>query len=146
MRAVTEDRAVDIRNPHAVRPWQHVLEPLDGYMCLVEKLWGNGSKYGGGWNFGPNYEGCKSVAWILSTLGSLLKGGIRYDADESDNPHEASYLKLDCSKAGTLLNWEPKLDLNATLEMVVEWYEGYFNKENIRELSERQLTWYENME
>jgi len=146
MQAVMEDRSVHIRYPHAVRPWQHVLEPLDGYMCLIERLWKNGSKYGGGWNFGPGDEGCKPVSWILSTLDSLWKGGVSWNADEADNPHEASYLKLDCSKSRTLLGWAPKLDLMATLELVVEWYEGYVGKQNMRVLAGSQISRYESME
>ncbi len=145
MQAVMEGRSVAIRNPHAVRPWQHVLEPLDGYLCLLEKLWENGSKFAGGWNFGPNDESCKPVSWILSTLNGLWMGGVRGVTDKTDNPHEASYLKLDCSKAGTLLGWTPKLDLGAALAMVVDWYEGYVDKKNMRDFSERQIARYESM-
>lgn len=146
MRSAMENSSVAIRNPHATRPWQHVLEPLDGYMCLVEKLWENGDKYGGGWNFGPSNEGCKPVSWILSNLHSLWKGGVMYDADEADNPHEANFLQLDCSKARTLLGWTPKLELMGALEMVVEWYEGYVEKQNMRDLATRQIVRYESME
>ncbi|MEA3547251.1 MAG: CDP-glucose 4,6-dehydratase [Thermodesulfobacteriota bacterium] len=146
MQAVMEDRSVEIRYPHAVRPWQHVLEPLDGYMCLIERLWKNGSQYGGGWNFGPSDEDCKPVSWILSTLDSLWKGGVSWNADEADNPHEANYLKLDCSKSRTLLGWAPKLDLMETIELVVEWYEGYVGKQNMRVLAGRQISRYESME
>jgi len=145
MAAVLGGHPVEIRNSHAVRPWQHVLEPLDGYLCLIEKLWENGPTFSGGWNFGPNDESCKPVSWILSTLKNLWKGGVMDVVDDAENPHEANYLKLDCSKARTLLRWEPKLDLTDALGWVVEWYEGYLNKENISNLSERQIARYESM-
>ncbi|MGB3209931.1 MAG: CDP-glucose 4,6-dehydratase [Desulforhopalus sp.] len=147
MRAVMQGKAVNIRYPHAVRPWQHVLEPLDGYLRLIEKLWEDGKGFAGGWNFGPESSGCKSVSWMLKTLNGLWKGGVKWEIDEnSDNPHEANYLKLDCSKAATKLGWYPRLNLFAALEMVAEWYEGYANNEDMRELSKRQISRYEGLE
>jgi CDP-glucose 4,6-dehydratase len=147
VRAKMKGIPVEIRYPHAVRPWQHVLDPLDGYLSLIERLWEDGKTFAGGWNFGPNDSGCKPVSWILATLNSLWKGGVKWETDQDAvNPHEAHYLKLDCSKAATNIDWHPKLDIGSALTMVVEWYEGHSRKENMRDLSIRQLSRYENME
>ncbi len=147
MRAVVQGKPVTIRFPHAVRPWQHVLEPLDGYLRLIEKLWEEGERFAGGWNFGPESNGCKPVSWILATLNELWKDGVKWEADENMfNPHEAHYLKLDCSKAASLLGWRPKLDLYSALDLVVEWYAGFLSNEDMRELSKRQLARYEDIE
>ena len=145
MRAIMKDRPVAIRNPNAIRPWQHVLEPLDGYLCLVEKLWRHGSKFAEGWNFGPNDESCRPVSWIVANLSRLRSGSIRSEPDSAENPHEAAYLKLDCCKARRLLGWSPKLDLTTALEWIVEWYREYSQSGNMREFSESQILRYENM-
>ena len=143
MRAIMENQPVLIRNPHAHRPWQHVLEPLSGYMCLIKKLWENGEEFTGGWNFGPEDSDCKPVSWIMKNLDHLWDGSINWKLDSADNPHEATYLKLDCSKAKKLLGWFPKLKLATALEWVAEWYSIYFNSKNIREISEKQISRYE---
>ncbi|OEU49514.1 MAG: CDP-glucose 4,6-dehydratase [Desulfobulbaceae bacterium S5133MH15] len=145
MRAITEGRPVVIRNPNAIRPWQHVLEPLDGYLSLVEKLWEQGAEFGEGWNFGPNDEHCRPVSWIMTNLGRLWGGNDRWELDTGGNRHEANYLRLDCSKARSLLGWSAKLDLIAALELVVEWYREYHLYKNMREFSEGQISRYENM-
>lgn len=146
MHGIMIKKQVIIRNPNAIRPWQHVLEPLSGYLCLVEKLWQYGPKFSGGWNFGPKEEFCRPVSWILNKMRALWGDEFCWELDTTDNPHEASFLKLDCSKARSLLSWTPKLDLNTTFELIVDWYQGFFQKTNIRELSEKQIALYEKME
>ena len=96
MRAITHDKPVNIRTQHAIRPWQHVLEPLSGYLMLAQKLFEEGSAFGEDWNFGPNDEDAKPISWVVDqTWGE----GASWVPDVDDHPHEAHYLKLDCSKA-----------------------------------------------
>lgn len=146
MNAIIQSRPVVIRNPSAIRPWQHVLEPLEGYLCLVEKLWEYGPRYAEGWNFGPNDEDCKPVSWIVTNLTRLWATNIEWEIDSGENPHEAAYLKLYCSKAKKLLGWSPKLNINTAIELVVEWYEAFLQKNDMRKFSEGQILRYENME
>jgi len=146
MNAIIQNRPVVIRNPNAIRPWQHVLEPLKGYLCLVENLWEHGTEYAEGWNFGPNDEDCKPVSWIVTNLNHLWATNIEWEIDSNENPHEAAYLKLDCSKAKKRLGWSPKLNLNTAIEFVVEWYEAFLRKSDMRKFSEGQISGYENME
>jgi len=146
MHGILTDKPVVIRNPNAIRPWQHVLEPLSGYLCLAEKLWHYGPKFSGGWNFGPKDECCKPVSWILKKLRALWGDKFCWELDTADNPHEASFLKLDCTKARSMLSWFPKLNQDNTFELIVDWYQGYIQNKNMRELSEKQIALYEKME
>jgi len=147
IKAVAKGQSVEIRYPGAVRPWQFVLEPLDGYLRLIEKLWQDQETYAGAWNFGPSDKSCKPVARILKLMDDLWPGGIKWHSSAADShPHEANFLRLDCGKAATLLDWYPKLSLERTLEFVVAWYENCFREENMRTLSEHQITEYEHME
>lgn len=146
MNAIIQKRPVVIRNPNAIRPWQHVMEPLEGYLCLVEKLWKHGPEYAEGWNFGPNDEDCKPVSWIVTNLTRLWTTNIEWKLDPGETPHEATYLKLDCSKTKHRLGWSPKLNLNTAIELVVEWYEALLRKSDMRKFSESQIIRYENME
>ncbi len=114
-------RPVKIRNPHAIRPWQHVLEPLRGYLTLAERLYTNGPRYAEPWNFGPNDEDAKPVAWIVKNMADFWGNDVSWQIEDGDHPHEATYLKLDISKARTRLNWHPLLPLKQTLEMIIDW-------------------------
>jgi CDP-glucose 4,6-dehydratase len=145
IKAVLNDTTLIIRNPNAVRPWQHVLEPLNGYLVLVEKLWTQGLQFEGGWNFGPIDDDCKPVDWILKTLNGLWEGDIQWELDTAENPSEASFLKVDSSKARNLLGWSTKLSVNQALAWVVEWYQGYLNQQNMRRLSWEQIQRYEEL-
>ena len=144
MQSLANDQQVIIRNPNSIRPWQFVLEPLDGYLTLVERLWTNGAEYAEGWNFGPNENDAQSVSWIVEQLGKLWGTTADWEELPQPYPHEANYLKLDCSKARQKLKWAPKLTLNTTLQWVVEWYQGYDNNENIAALTKNQVTAYQN--
>jgi CDP-glucose 4,6-dehydratase len=145
VRAVINNKTLVIRNPNAIRPWQHVLEPLNGYLVLIENLWTQGSQFEGGWNFGPIDDDCKPVDWILKAMNNLWEGGIQWELDTAENPSEASFLKVDSSKARNLLGWSTKLSVNQALCWVVRWYQGYLNKENMRRLSEEQIQRYEEL-
>lgn len=142
--ALIENRPVIIRNPNGIRPWQFVLEPLSGYLLLAEGLWVRGPRLAQGWNFGPNDEEIRPVSWIVEYLTNLWGEGARWELDSVQHPHEDNYLKLDCSKAKSLLGWSPKLRLSTTLEWIVEWYGGYHHKKIMRHLTEAQITSYEN--
>ena len=146
MNAIMENRPVIIRSPNAIRPWQHVLEPLNGYLCLAEQLWVDGPKFAQAWNFGPNSEDAKTVSWIVEYLTSFWGEGARWELDSAQHPHEDNYLKLDCSKARSLLGWAPKLRLSTALEWIAEWYRGYQQNKDMRSLTEEQITRFENIE
>lgn len=144
IRAATTGSSVKIRNPDAIRPWQHVLEPLNGYLTLAEKLWEHGPEYVGGWNFGPSETSARPVSWVMDRLMENWGDGMKWIGDETDQPHESRYLKLDCSKARTLLGWEPKLDLETSLRMTVEWYrEFYESNGQARQLIDDQIINYQ---
>lgn len=145
MNAFMDNRAVNIRYPNAIRPWQHALEPLRGYLRLAEKLWHHGNKFTGAWNFGPDDQDARSVSWIADYITHLWGGSARWKSDSDPHPHEATYLKLDCSKAKSLLGWSPKLNLTTTLEWIVEWYQAYLQKKDMREITEAEISRYEDM-
>jgi len=139
MKGILEKTPVKIRNPDAVRPWQFVLEPLHGYMLLAEKLWYEGPKFSEGWNFGPDYNDIKSVSWLVEKLSQLWNTQINLEYDKEDFHHEASTLKLDCTKAKQKLGWKPKTDLELGLKLVVEWYKQYELGNDIKEITEQQI-------
>ena len=139
MRGIIECRMIRIRNPHATRPWQHVLEPLRGYLLLAEKLWDNGPEYMEGWNFGPADKDIKSVLWIIEKFRQLWDDDIRWEFYNGDSPHETNYLKLDCSKAKMKLDWVPKTNLELALQWTINWYKQYLQKEDIRKFTEEQI-------
>ncbi|MFB2968451.1 CDP-glucose 4,6-dehydratase [Aerosakkonema sp. BLCC-F183] len=146
MRSFMMGRSVLIRNPHATRPWQHVLQPLSGYLCVAQHLWKYGPEYAEAWNFGPNEEDAKPVIWIVEKLTKLWGNGASWELDAAHHPHEDNYLKLDCSKAKAKLGWQPALSLEQTLEWIVEFYQSYLNKQDIREIVEDQIKRYGNLE
>ena len=125
MRAIAQGMPVKIRNPHAIRPWQHVLEPLSGYLLLAQKLYEEGATYTGGWNFGPCDDDAKPVQWIVEKLTNAWGEGANWLLDGGDHPHEAHYLKLDCSKAKSRLNWYPRWRLDETLIKIIDWQKKY---------------------
>ena len=143
IRATAEGDPVEIRNPGAVRPWQHVLDPLQGYLMLIEHLWAGGSEFSEGWNFGPDRQATVTVLHLIETLSELSAGAIRYRADGSEGPPEAAFLSLDCAKARQRLNWSPKLSLNTALEWTWEWYEDYLRGgTNLQAVTREQIERY----
>ena len=137
--AFEHGRIVNIRNPYAVRPWQHVLEPLRGYLTLSEHMFEHGTSYAEGWNFGPNDEDAKSVEWIVKKMISMWGNDARWQIDSGEHPHESHYLKLDISKARSRLNWHPSLRLNEALALIVEWTKGRREGRNMHQFSLRSL-------
>lgn len=142
IRAVVDKEPVQIRNPHAIRPWQHVLEPLSGYLCLAEKCWSGDSTFSNGWNFGPNDDDAKPVSWVVDRLTQKWGDGARWTLDECVHPHEATYLKLDCSKAKSFLGWQPRWTLEQALDAVVEWNRSYYRGQNVREITAEHIRQY----
>lgn len=133
---------IRIRNPHAIRPWQHVLEPLAGYLSLAEKLHANGAEFAEGWNFGPDESDAKTVEWIVRTLCQKWDGAPGYYIDKGEHPHEATYLKLDCSKAKSRLEWRPKWDLEKTIDCIIEWTKDYKAGKDLRKTCLKQIANY----
>lgn len=144
IRALLQEERIMIRNPHSIRPWQHVLEPLSGYMELAQKLYEDGVNYAEGWNFGPNNIDAKPVGWIVEKLCSKWGGKAAYSIDTGCHPHEAHYLKLDCSKAKTKLNWYPRWSIEQALDKVIEWSLAYQAKADLRALCVEQIHEYDN--
>lgn len=142
LRAIIAGRPVVIRSPHAIRPWQHVLEPLFGYLQLAQKLCEQGVAFGEGWNFGPSDEDAKPVRWIVERLTQQWGEGAAWHLDEGAHPHEAHYLKLDCSKAKARLDWHPRWHLAQTLEMIVAWQRAWLAKEDMRRFTLKQIEQY----
>jgi CDP-glucose 4,6-dehydratase len=133
LKAFEKNEPVIVRNPMSTRPWQHVLEPLSGYLVLAQHLFEEGSNVAEGWNFGPKDEDCKPVSWILDRMVTNWGNGASWELDKNNNPHEAGYLKLDCSKAAMRLNWYPKWNLEHTLESIINWHQQYIAQKNIQE-------------
>jgi CDP-glucose 4,6-dehydratase len=141
--AFQKDKEVHVRNPNAIRPWQHVLDPLSGYMQLAEKLFIDGREYSGPWNFGPRKTDERTVKWVVDRMSQYWGSNASWTHDESDHPHEANYLKLDCSKSHSNLGWEPKWGLDDALLNVIEWYKNKdFDNINHREACMKQIIRY----
>lgn len=142
IKAISAGEVVDIRNPHAIRPWQHVLEPLSGYLLLAERLYMEGIRYAGAWNFGPDDTDAQPVQAIVDRLTSQWGDNARWQLDNGAHPHEATYLKLDCSKARTRLGWRPRWNLNDALDKIVDWYQAAQRHEDMRALTIAQINDY----
>jgi CDP-glucose 4,6-dehydratase len=142
IRAFQAGERVEIRNPHAIRPWQHVLEPLSGYMQLAELLTNKGSEYAEAWNFGPKEEDARPVQWIVEQMAEQWGKNTSWIVGEDDNPHEANHLKLDCTKAHTRLNWHPKWSLSQALLKIVQWHKLEYENCNYKEVCLAQIDDY----
>jgi len=144
LRAFEKDQPVVIRSPNAIRPWQHVLEPLNGYLQLAEALFENPEKYSGGWNFGPDDNGAQTVNWILDRVVSEWPGS-SWKLDESEMVlHEANYLKLDISKAKTELGWSPVWGLKHTIKKIVDWHRCWLKGQDMQEMCFKQIASFSN--
>ena len=131
-----------IRNPLATRPWQHVLEPLSGYLILAQALYEKGSPYAAGWNFGPRDEGNRTVQEVVDLLISGWGDKAGWEKDGSEQRHEANLLKLDCTKARLQLGWTPAWDLETAIQKIIQWQKAYQAKENMQEVSLAQINQY----
>ena len=144
MRAFAAGHPVRIRKPRAIRPWQHVLEPLRGYLAVAESLYENGIRDGESWNFGPDPADAQPVEWVLRELAAAWGGGARWELENGSQPHEAQNLNLDCSKAAARLRWRPQLRLRQALGITVDWYRAKLQGEGMRAFTCRQIRNYAN--
>jgi len=131
LRSFEKSEPVVIRNPKSTRPWQHVLEPLSGYLVLAQKIYNDQNKYSEGWNFGPNEQDVKPVDWILNRMIGKWPNS-SWELDSSSNPHEANFLQLDISKSEFKLGWKPVWELSHTLEKIIDWHQAWLNKEDMQ--------------
>lgn len=142
IRAFESNQAVRIRNPLATRPWQHVLEPLSGYLILAQELYSQRSKFASSWNFGPQDEGNRSVEGVIDMMIERWGGSAKWEKDGAEQPHEANLLKLDCSKAHQILGWKPKWSLETAIEKIVEWQKSFQTELDMRAFSIAQIEEY----
>lgn len=143
--AFSQNRAAEIRNPLAIRPWQHVLEPLRGYLMLAQSLCEVGPAFAEAWNFGPRDHDAQTVGSIASTMAQQWGGNACWSQDEGEHPHEAQYLKLDISKARNRLKWEPKLTLQDALQLVIEWYKHQQSGSDMKAITTTQIRAYQHL-
>lgn len=141
--AFAQGKPAQIRNPHAMRPWQHVLEPLQGYLMLAQRLAQEGPPWAQAWNFGPEDADTRPVSWIADQLARHWGGQAGWVTDDRQHPHEANWLKLDCSKARQQLAWAPRWNLHRALEAIADWQRAWQAGDNMRDVSLRQIAQYE---
>ena len=144
LRAFDRRDPVVVRNPHSTRPWQHVLEPLSGYLSLIEQLWNNGQGFAEGWNFGPKEEDARPVQWIVERMVHAWGQGASWQLGHGDHPHEAHFLKLDISKAGHRLGWHPRWNLETALAKIIQWHQAWAGHEDMRGHCLEQIGQYTN--
>ncbi|GAA5214021.1 CDP-glucose 4,6-dehydratase [Corallincola platygyrae] len=144
LKAFEKGESVIVRNPNAIRPWQHVLEPLSGYLLMAQRLYESGPEFAEGWNFGPNDDDAKPVEHIVNKMVSTWGENVSWQLDGEDHPHEAGYLKLDCSKAKMRLNWAPRWNLDETLERIVRWHKAWLAGEDMRQYTMNEIEDYMN--
>ncbi len=141
LRAMDRGEMLTIRSPHSTRPWQHVLEPLSGYIALAERLHAGGEKFAEAWNFGPVDDDARPVQWIVERLAEM-RGDVKWQLDKALQPHEANYLKLDSSKARNQLHWQPRWRLQTALQKTIEWHDAWKQASNMRSMSLSQIAEY----
>ncbi|WP_109478937.1 CDP-glucose 4,6-dehydratase [Paraburkholderia sp. C35] len=142
LRAIAAGEPVQVRSPRAIRPWQHVLEPLSGYLLLAERLHDEGAAYAEGWNFGPSDTDVRTVEWIVERMTRRWGDGAGWIIDEGDHPHEAAHLKLDSSKARQVLGWTPRWSLDETIHRIVDWHRAWVDGGDMRACTISQIEDY----
>ena len=142
LRALEKGVPVEIRNPFSIRPWQHVLEPLSGYLLLAERLYTEGSAWAEGWNFGPRDEDAKPVQWIVERLCAEWDDKAIWTQQPGEHPHEANYLKLDISKARNRLDWTPRWNLDRALARIIDWHRAWRDGADMRATCLNQISDY----
>jgi CDP-glucose 4,6-dehydratase len=143
VRAFEKNEVLQIRNPMSIRPWQHVLEPLSGYLVLAQKLFENGTNYAGAWNFGPNDEDVCSVKDVITKFTNFYNPIAKWEHDSLEQPHEAHLLKLDCAKANHILGWQPRWNLDLAIQNVANWYKDFAMGKDMQLLSLEQIREYQ---
>lgn len=140
--ALQHKQVVQIRNPYAIRPWQHVLEPLSGYLLLAQSLYTRFQTDAEGWNFGPGDEDACSVQWIVEHICEFWGGGASWSMQPGIHPHEARHLKLDISKARQRLQWQPRWSLETALRYTIDWHRSWLGGKDMKAVSLNQITHY----
>jgi CDP-glucose 4,6-dehydratase len=142
IRALLKGETIRIRNPRAVRPWQHVLEPLRGYLMLAQKLYEDAPRFSEPWNFGPDDADAMPVEWVVAKVCALWGGDASFEVDPGAHLHEALYLKLDCSKTKALLRWRPVWDIEKALDSIVHWARCYKEKQDLQSVCLQEISAY----
>jgi CDP-glucose 4,6-dehydratase len=142
MRSFAAGRPCPIRSPHAIRPWQFVLEPLRGYLMLAQRLFQDGRAFATGWNFGPVSADARPVSWIADRLAATWGDGASWAVDHGAHPAEAAILTLDASQAGACLGWQPALPLAQALDWIAEWYRGWLRGADLGHLTRSHIARY----
>ena len=142
LRASDSRKILLVRYPEATRPWQHVLEPIAGYLTLAQNLYQVGSKFSGAWNFGPDSNDVQTVAQVIDALNTHLEIPISWQVDTASQPHEAYSLRLDCSKASQYLDWHPRWNLDTALGLIARWHECWRYGEQMRQVCLNQIQYY----
>lgn len=143
MRAIVSGRPARIRNPGALRPWQHVLEPLSGYLVLAQHLVHRGAQAAQAWNFGPRDFDTRPVSWLVEHMVRSWGPGASWEIEDSAQPHEATHLKLDCSRAHSQLGWLPRWDLARTIDAIVAWHRAHQEGRDMRAFTLAQIEEFE---
>ena len=144
LKSYNEGKQVVIRNPKSTRPWQHVIEPLSGYLILAEELYYNGQAFAEPFNFGPRNEDCQSVESILNYINKNWRDCPGWRLDEESNPHESRALKLDISKAKDRLDWAPKWNLESTIKRIIDWNNAFIRQDDMRKFCINEIKSYSN--
>ena len=142
IRAILRNEKIIVRHPLALRPWQHVLEPLCGYLILAEKLYNDGKSFSESWNFGPDDSDAEPVEWLVKTFCAKWGNDAGYAIRKDDNLHEAHYLKLDCSKSKTRLHWRPRWNLDTAVDRIVAWTQAYREGKDLQVVGQEQIAEY----
>jgi CDP-glucose 4,6-dehydratase len=145
LQSIADRKSVPIRYPNSIRPWQHVLEPLNGYLTLAERLFESGPEFSEAWNFGPSDEDARTVSWIADKICNMWGDGATWHAESGDHPHEAGLLKLETTKARSRLHWHPLLDLEESLRLVIKWSRQYQQGVNARQICNNQILQYQTL-
>ena len=142
IKSIIEQNSLLIRNPHSTRPWQHVLEPIGGYLKLASKLYSKPKEFNGSWNFGPSPREVKNVFEVATFLFDRIGSGSIEVENSAKHPHEAGLLQLNCEKANQLLGWYPRWDVKTTLENTADWYKSFLKNDDIKEITKSQTYKY----
>lgn len=144
IRAIVSAETILIRSPDAIRPWQHVLEPLSGYLLLAEKLYTQGNQFAEAWNFGPSESDAKSVRWVVDQLVIKWGDGAGFKADKAlANLHEAHFLKLDCSKARMNLGWTPRWNAAEAIQRICKWHKAHLDGQDMKAYCLNEINQYQ---
>ncbi len=144
-KGIINNSEIKIRNPGSIRPWQHVLDPLNGYMILAEKLWNDGSKFSEAWNFGPSNDDPKTVSWIFDKISQYWKTTIKISVNNEKFNHESKTLILNSEKAKLRLGWQSKIKIELGIKLLVDWYKQYEQQKDMRVISLEQIKIFEKL-